>query len=302
MVDTTLMLHLLSALKPGTRLVLIGDEDQLPSVGPGQVLSDIIASGRVPYVRLTQVFRQAAQSLIVENAHRIRQGKWPVFGKADQDFFFIEAEPSDVPDLIVDLMTRRLPAYLGEEAASAIQVLTPVRRGPIGVEALNHRLQERLNPGTGPEVVIGDGALRSGDKVMQVRNDYDNMVFNGDIGRVARVDPENRVLYVCFPDGDGDRMVQYTEENLDQLTLAYAVSVHKSQGSEYPCILMPITWVMPALMSRNLLYTALTRAKRLAVLVGERRALAAYIRNGTATERFTGLRGRLVATMMDSTR
>lgn len=293
MVDTTLMLHLLSALRPGTRLVLIGDEDQLPSVGPGQVLSDIIASERVPCVRLTQVFRQAARSLIVENAHRIRRGQQPLMGRADQDFFFIDAEPATVPDMIVDLMTRRLPAYLGEEAASAIQVLTPVRRGPAGVEALNMRLQERLNPRSGPEVVVGEGTFRPGDKVMQVRNDYDNMVFNGDIGRISRVDAEARTLDVCFPDGDEERTVRYREEDLDQLTLAYAVSVHKSQGSEYPCVLMPITWVMPALMSRNLLYTALTRAKRLAVLVGERRALAAYIRNDKATERFTGLRERL---------
>lgn len=299
MVDTTLMLHLLRALRPGTRLVLVGDEDQLPSVGPGQVLSDIIASGRVPCVRLTQVFRQAAKSLIVENAHRIRRGQWPVLGKAGQDFFFIEAEPAGLPDLVVDLMTRRLPAYLGQEAAAAIQVLTPVRRGPIGVEALNSRIQERLNPRCGPEVAVGGEVFRTGDKVMQVRNDYDNMVFNGDIGRIVRVDPDSRTVEVSFPDSDGERAVRYGEDALDQLTLAYAVSVHKSQGSEYPCIVMPITWVMPALMSRNLLYTALTRAKRLAVLVGEKRALGAYIRNDRAAERFTGLRERLLAAETD---
>lgn len=293
MVDTLLMQHLLAALRPGTRLLLIGDEDQLPSVGPGQVLGDIIASEQIPCIRLTQVFRQASLSLIVENAHRIRRGELPRTGRPDQDFFFIEVGVDELSDLIVDLVARRLPAYLDRDAVTSIQVLTPVRRGPVGVDALNQRLQERLNPRDTVEVAIGDVVLRPRDKVMQIRNDYDNMVFNGDIGRITYVSPEDRLVEVLFADGDEERRVRYSEDRLDHLILAYATSVHKSQGSEYPCIVMPITWVMPALMTRNLLYTALTRARRLAVLVGDRRALAAYVRNVHAMRRYTGLEERL---------
>lgn len=294
MVDTYLMRHLLAAVRPGTRLVLIGDEDQLPSVGPGYVLGDILASGRVPVFRLTKVFRQAAESLIVENAHRVRTGRMPVFGRGGQDFYFLEARADALPDLILDLVCRRLPQYLGGDPIRDIQVLTPVRRGPLGVDALNRRLQERLNPPSGAEVVVGDRALRPGDKVMQVRNNYDAMVFNGDIGRVSGVFPEDRCIEVTFPDDEGERIVRYDEESLDQLVHAYAVSVHKSQGSEYPCVVMPVMWVMPALMTRNLLYTALTRAKRLAVLAGDRRALAAYVRNDKVLQRYTGLKERLM--------
>lgn len=294
MVDTFLMRHLLAAVRPGTRLILVGDEDQLPSVGPGQVLGDILASGHIPSVRLTQVFRQASVSLIVENAHRIRSGQIPVPGRSDQDFFFMEATPDQAPELIVDLVARRLPDYLGSDPVSSIQVLTPIRRGSMGVEELNRQLQQRLNPSGGDEVAVGERVLRRLDKVMQVRNNYDSMVFNGDIGRVTNVLAEDRCIEVAFSDGEGERLVRYDEETLDQLTHAYAISVHKSQGSEYPCVVMPISWVMPALMTRNLLYTALTRAKKLVVLVGDRRALAAYVRNDRAAERFTGLKDRLM--------
>lgn len=295
MIDTYLLQHLLAAIRPGTRVVLIGDEDQLPSVGPGQVLGDILRSGCVPVVRLTQVFRQAALSLIVENAHRIRTGQPPVSGRSDQDFFFMETPVEEIPDLIVELVGRRLPKFLGSDPVSSIQVLTPIRRGPMGVDALNQRLQAELNPAAGEEVLVGGRALRPSDKVMQIRNNYDTMVFNGDIGRVTGVFSDERCIEVTFLDSDGERVVRYDEENLDQLVHAYAVSVHKSQGSEYPCIVMPITYVMPALMTRNLLYTAVTRARRLVVLVGDRRALAAYVRNDRAAERYTGLKERLSA-------
>lgn len=293
MVDIPLFDHLLQAIRPGTRLILVGDEDQLPSVGPGSVLQDVLASGCVPSVRLTQVFRQAATSMIVTNAHRIRAGELPVSAGEAGDFFFLPARPGEIPGELVSLIGRRLPAYLRCDPILDIQLVTPVRRGPLGVEALNGIMQEALNPLRGAEVRVGERAFRAGDKVMQVRNDYERMVFNGDIGRVVRIDAEERFLEVAFPDGEGERSVRYTESELDQLALAYAISVHKSQGSEYPCIVMPITGVMPALMTRNLLYTALTRARRLAVLIGQRGALATYVRNNRAARRYSRLADRL---------
>lgn len=295
MIDLPLFHSLLEAVRPGCRLVLVGDEDQLPSVGPGTVLKDVLASGRVAVARLTQVFRQAAASAIVTNAHRVRRGEVPVPAGEDGDYFFMQAAPEAIPDLIVELVRERLPRFLRCDPVQHIQVLTPVRRGAAGVDALNRRLQEALNPRRGTEVRIGERALRPGDKVMQTRNDYERMVFNGDIGRIASVDPERRRVDVLFPDPDsgGERSVAYTEAELDQLTHAYAVSVHKSQGSEYPCIVMPVTWTAPALMHRNLLYTALTRAKRLAVLIGQPAALRAYVRNDQGTARYSLLAERL---------
>lgn len=293
MIDLPLFHHLLQAIRPGTRLVLVGDEDQLPSVGPGTVLKDVLASGRIPVARLTQVFRQAAASTIVTNAHRIRRGEIPVSAGEDGDYFFIRCEPDEIADTIVDLVRRRLPAYLSCDPLQHIQVLSPLRRGAFGVDALNQQLQAALNPPGGAEVRIGDRVLRVGDKVMQIRNNYDRMVFNGDIGRISRIDVDERRVDVVFPDADGERVVSYTQADLDELTHAFAVSVHKSQGSEYPCIVLPVAWIMPALMNRNLLYTALTRAKRLAVFVGQHSALRAFVRNNEGTARYSHLVHRL---------
>lgn len=296
MVDLPLFYHLLRAIRPPSKLILVGDADQLPSVGPGNVLRDILQSPRVPSVRLTQIFRQAQQSRIVVNAHRIRRGEKPVWGGEGSDFFFLPAESAEEAiRLVVDLAARRLPAYLGCSPLEGVQVLSTVRRGPLGVENLNAVLQEALNPPRPgePAVQVGREVLRRGDRVMQVRNDYDKMVFNGDIGVVRQVDPEERRLLVDFPDRDEPAAVVYEAGDLHQLTLAYCTSVHKSQGSEYPAVVMPIHWVMPALMNRNLLYTAVTRARRLVVLVGRQDALDLYVRNARAEKRYTRLAQRL---------
>lgn len=297
MVDLPLFYYLLRAIRPSTKLVLVGDADQLPSVGPGNILRDVLQSPRIPSVRLTRIFRQAQESRIVVNAHRIRNGEKPLWGGEGSDFFFLRApEAEEALQLVVDLVARRLPAYLGCGPVEGVQVLSTVRRGPLGVENLNVVLQEALNPARPdePSVQIGKEVFRRGDRVMQVRNDYEKMVFNGDIGTVCEVDPERRRLVVDFPDRDEPAPVVYESRDLHQLTLAYCTSVHKSQGSEYPAVVMPVHWVMPALMNRNLLYTAVTRARRLVVLVGREDALAAYVRNDRAEKRYTRLAHRLV--------
>lgn len=296
MVDLLLMNHLLEAVGPRTRLVLVGDADQLPPVGPGNVLRDIIASGVVPSVRLTEVFRQARESMIVVNAHRINQGEPPILNNAGKDFFFIEENDSGrLSQLIVDLVGNRLPRHLGCDPVEDIQVLTPVRRSAIGVEAINLALQDALNPPapSKPEISSGGTVFRLGDKVMQVRNDYQKFVFNGDIGRVVNVDPEEQRVSVDYPYLDVGRQVVYEFHELDELVLSYAVSVHKSQGSEYPVVVIPVGWVMPALMNRNLLYTAITRARKMVVLAGSKKALAVYVRNQPAAQRRSGLSYRL---------
>ena len=296
MVDLPLFYYLLRAIRPQAKLILVGDADQLPSVGPGNVLRDVLQSPRIPSVRLTRIFRQAQQSRIVVNAHRIRRGEKPVWGGEGSDFFFLPAESDDEAiRLVVDLAARRLPAYLGCSPLEGVQVLSTVRRGPLGVENLNAVLQEALNPPRPgePAVHVGKEVFRRGDRVMQVRNDYDRMVFNGDIGIVREVDPGERRLLVDFPDRDEPAPVVYEAQDLHQLTLAYCTSVHKSQGSEYPAVVMPIHWVMPALMHRNLLYTAVTRARRLVVLVGREDALNVYVRSSRAEKRYTRLAQRL---------
>ncbi|NMA70671.1 MAG: ATP-dependent RecD-like DNA helicase [Firmicutes bacterium] len=291
MVDLPLFARLLAAIAPPTRLILMGDADQLPSVGPGQVLQDLLEAEVVPSVRLRQIFRQAAESLIVQNAHRIRAGELPVWNKPDGEFFFIQAEPEEIPDLVTDLVQRRLPAFLPDLPPGQIQVLCATRKGPNGADALNRRLQEALNPGRPGQAEVTALGLegeperfRVGDRVMQVRNNYEKMVFNGELGRVVAVDPEEETVTVVFDETDEPQEVLYTSGELEELQLAYATSVHKSQGSEYPVVVMPIVWVMPALMSRNLLYTAITRAKRMVVLVGQVDALARYCRGPQAVE------------------
>ncbi|HEX6971485.1 MAG TPA: ATP-dependent RecD-like DNA helicase, partial [Limnochordia bacterium] len=288
MIDLALFDALLQAVPPGMRLVFVGDADQLPSVGPGAVLADMIAAERVPLVRLTEVFRQAEQSHIVTGAHRIRRGEEPTFNAPGGDLFFLAARDGpEVAAAIRELVASRLPAYLGLRPGEGVQVLAPLRSGPAGVDELNRSLQAVLNPPSPykAEVRLGERTFRSGDRVMQIRNDYDKGVFNGDVGRVISVDAERRCLTVAFggeAGGEGTAAaataVTYEGDACNDLVLAYAVSVHKSQGSEYPAIVMPVLPIMPALMHRQLLYTALTRARRLAVLVGRREALRAYLR------------------------
>jgi exodeoxyribonuclease V alpha subunit len=299
MVDILLMQALVQAVRPGARLVLVGDADQLPSVGPGNILRDIIASGRAPVARLTEIFRQAADSQIVAGAHRINAGHFPAMNQKDGDFFFMEeADPDKARDLIIELVSRRLPQFMDLRGADDIQVITPMRRTPLGVERLNRELQANLNPPAAnrPELAFHGGTLRRGDKVMQIRNNYDKEAFNGDIGMVTEVDLEEGEVCVAYPDAAGPpRAVVYDRADLDELVLAYATSVHKSQGSEFPAVVMPVSTQHYVMLQRNLLYTAVTRARRLVVLVGTRKALAVALRNNRVEERYSGLAGRLAA-------
>lgn len=288
MLDTVLAYDLLKALPPRCRLVLVGDVDQLPSVGPGTVLGDVIASGAVPVVRLRHIFRQAQQSLIVTNAHRVNQGRFPELrgaGEPGADFFFVEAEqPEQVLDLVKRSVAERIPRRFGVDAVDDVQVLTPMHRGLLGAANLNAELQALLNPG-GDEVLRGSRRFRAGDKVMQLRNNYDLDVYNGDVGRVVAVDAAAQALRVAF---DG-REVGYDFADLDELALSYACSIHKSQGSEYPCVVLPLHTQHNVMLQRNLLYTGLTRGRRLVVLVGSRRALAIAVKNAATAARFTRL-------------
>jgi exodeoxyribonuclease V alpha subunit len=296
MLDVRLCAELCAALPTGTRLVLVGDVDQLPSVGPGSVLADVIASGRVPTVRLHEVFRQAAQSLIITNAHRIHDGLLPDFGSAPaagpagdtRDCFFIEEnDPQKAAAIVRDLVAVRLPRRYGLQPLE-VQVLSPMHRGALGAGNLNQLLQEALTGGA-EEVRRGSRVFRCGDRVMQLRNNYDKDVFNGDIGRIERRDAEANTVVVRFE----DRELVYEDDDLDELGLAYAATVHKAQGSEYPAVVIPIHTQHYVMLQRNLLYTAVTRGKRLVVLVGSRKALGIAVRNGQVATRFTRLRTRL---------
>jgi len=294
MVDILLMNHLLKAVPPKATLLLVGDVDQLPSVGPGNVLRDIIASGQVETVRLTEIFRQAQESMIVVNAHRVNRGEFPQTRPAQgrqADFYFIEREePEKALELVKDLCAHRLPRAFHFNPLDDIQVITPMHRGVVGVANLNAELQRLLNP-KGNEVARVGRLFRVNDKVMQITNNYEKEVFNGDIGRIVGIDPEEQKLLIRFEDS----VVEYDWSELDQLTLAYAISIHKSQGSEYPAVVVPILSQHYVMLQRNLLYTAITRAKKLAVLVGSKRALAIAVRNNQVQHRYTGLAGRLGA-------
>jgi exodeoxyribonuclease V alpha subunit len=293
MLDVRLGADLMSALGSSTRLVLVGDVDQLPSVGPGTVLRDVIASCAVPTVRLTEIFRQAAESLIVINAHRIHDGEIPELtaGGENRDFFFMEEDdPARAASLIRDLVTVRLPRRYGMHPHE-IQVLSPMHRGDLGAGNLNLLLQEALTAGA-PGLTRGARTFRAGDKVMQIRNDYDKEVWNGDIGRIEAVAPGAETLEVRFD----ERIVSYGLDEIDELSLAYAATVHKSQGSEYTAVVVPIHTQHFMMLQRNLLYTAVTRGKRLVVLVGSRKALGMAVRNAEIAFRCSGLAERLRAT------
>lgn len=294
MIDTHLMYYLLKAVPIQTTVILVGDVNQLPSVGPGHVLGDMIQSRQIPVVSLTEIFRQAKKSRIVTNAHRINQGKFPIVEVPEEpdaktDFYFIEQEePERVRQTIIELVAHRIPAHFGFESIDDIQVLTPMHKGIVGAENLNSSLQQALNPGE-EHVSRGSSRFRIHDKVMQIRNNYDKLVFNGDIGRIEKIHSENQTVLISFD----QRNVLYDFSELNEIILAYAISVHKSQGSEYPAVVLPILTQHYILLQRNLIYTAVTRGRHLVVLVGTRKALHMGINNSKTRQRFTFLKQRL---------
>lgn len=316
MVDVGLMRGLLRAILPGTRVILVGDADQLPSVGAGNVLRDILESDAVPTVRLTDIFRQEGDSMIVVNAHRINHGEMPILNARDTDFFFERKMlQADAAQTICDLLSTRLPKYLGfpkakwqSEAVRCIQVLSPTKKSDCGSIQLNRLLQAALNPESAKRDALthGETEFRVGDKVIQTKNDYQITyvkksslgteegagVFNGDVGYIEHIDPAEHLLTVCF---DDERLVTYQRQQLDALELAYCLTVHKSQGSEFPVVVLPVVGGPPMLMARNLLYTALTRAKQLVVLVGREEVVQQMVRNDHVATRYTTLRLRLEA-------
>jgi exodeoxyribonuclease V alpha subunit len=291
MIDTILMHHLLKAIPKEATFILVGDVNQLPSVGAGSVLNDIISSAALPVVELNEIFRQAKESQIIVNAHRINNGQMPKldFSSKETDFYFIEKEdPEEVLQIILELVKKRVSKKFGFDPLDDIQVLTPMHRGTVGAGNLNSELQEMLNPGEGG-LLRGTRTFRVNDKVMQIKNNYDKEVFNGDIGKISRIDFENQEISITF---DG-RSVDYDYTDLDEIVLAYAVSVHKSQGSEYPAVIIPILTQHYMLLQRNLIYTAVTRGRKLVVIVGTRKALAIGVKNNKTEKRYTYLRHRL---------
>ncbi len=295
MLDVLLANKLVKAVPSGAHLLLVGDVDQLPSVGAGQVLRDLLDAGTVPSVRLTTIFRQAQDSGVVTNAHRINHGRHPVLSGLDDFFWFTEDDPQRIPDLVVDVVARRLPRRFDLDPHAHVQVLCPMHRGPAGAAMLNECLQQALTPPDPrrPERRHGGRTFRVGDKVMQLRNNYDKGaagVFNGSVGVVTALSLEEGELRVRM---DDDEEVPYGFDELDELTHAYAMTVHRAQGSEYPCIVVPVTTSAWLMLQRNLLYTAVTRARRLVVLVGSRRALAKAVRTTDAGQRHSGLAARL---------
>jgi exodeoxyribonuclease V alpha subunit len=292
MIDTILMHHLLRAIPPQATLIMVGDVDQLPSVGAGNVLEDCIRSARIWVIELNEIFRQARESLIVVNAHQINRGVLPSLKPPEQglgDFYFIEQpDPGEVLRIIVELVTDRIPRRFGFDSVEDIQVLSPMHKGEAGVNTLNMELQQALNSSASC-ITRGGTTFKLNDKVMQVKNNYDKDVFNGDIGRIRRIDSVEQELIICF---DG-RDVPYDYADLDEIVLAYAVSVHKSQGSEYPAVIMPLLTQHYVLLQRNLIYTAVTRGRELVVLVGTAKALAMGVKNDKTQKRYTFLSHRL---------
>ena len=312
MVDIILMNNLLKAIKPGTRVILVGDIDQLPSVGAGNVLRDIISSEIVKVVKLDEIFRQASESMLIVNAHKIHNGEAPLVNSAGKDFFFLEEKNSkDVLDRVLEVARDRLPKWNNYDPIKDIQILSCSRKGDVGVNILNKKLQDYMNP-SAPwknEKSMGETTFRVGDKVMQIKNNYKTKwklienervveegegVFNGDFGFITEIDQEENEIVVIFDDG---RQVIYSFKQLDELVLAYATTIHKSQGSEFPVVIVPIFWGPPMLLTRNLLYTAITRAKEIVVLVGDKKCLGYMIGNNKITSRYSGLNKRLAIAM-----
>jgi exodeoxyribonuclease V alpha subunit len=292
MLDEVLAYSLFRAVDPRSHLMLVGDVDQLPSVGAGDVLRDLIASGAFPVTRLDVIFRQAEDSRIIANAHRVNQGKMPIFSADADDFFLFNVgdEPERAADLVVDIVQNRAPKRFGAHPLDDIQVITPMYRGAAGVQALNQRLQQTLNPpGRPAEHVLGGRIFRVGDKVLQTSNNYEKEVFNGDVGRIRAFDVVDQTMTVLF---DG-RLVTYDWLEAQELMHAYAISVHRSQGSEYAIVVMPIIAQHYMLLQRNLLYTAITRARHAVVLVGSNKAIAIAVKNDTVSQRYTALAARL---------
>ncbi len=299
MVDTLLMSALLRAIKPGARLILIGDADQLPSVGAGNVLRDLIESEHFATVKLTEVFRQAQESIIVQNAHAINTGDYPRLDVKDGDFFFLPREQDgDILRTIVDLWVNRLPRTYGEGIRDRIQVITPTHKGTAGTVCLNAALQEALNPPSPykKERKRRDTTFREGDRVMQIKNNYDltwergeekgKGIFNGDVGRILSIDLQNELIAIAFD----ERVTNYDFALLDDLEHAYAITIHKSQGSEYPCVIIPAYFYAPRIQTRNLLYTAVTRAQEMVILVGRKDVIRGMVDNDRMEQRYTGLR------------
>lgn len=294
MVDIYLMKSLLSAIAPTTALILVGDSDQLPSVGPGNVLKDIIATD-IKTIRLKKIFRQAYESNIIVNAHKINKGEYPVLNEEGKDFFFIEADRINFEGVLLDLINNRLPSFYGFDRVKDIQVLSPSKKTPWGTSAINESIQNTINPSS-QELVINDKKFRLHDKVMQIRNNYDLIaegsttdaegIYNGDIGFIEEIDMENESLEVEFYDG---AKVRYKKEDIKDLDLSYAITIHKSQGSEFDCVIIPMMQVAPMLLTRNLLYTGITRAKKLVVLVGDKRIIKTMVDNNYSNKRFTNL-------------
>ncbi|MEG1193265.1 MAG: ATP-dependent RecD-like DNA helicase [Clostridia bacterium] len=310
MVDIFLMCALLRALPEAARLVLVGDADQLPSVGAGNVLGDLIESGAVPVIRLSEIYRQAEKSAIIRNAHRINHGEMPVFNQKGSDCFFEKAQsPEQAAQIVGELVKTRLPKFLGSDPLTGIQVMSPMKKGECGVWALNRRLQELLNPAAAGKrtLAVGDSMLREGDKVMQMRNNYDiewekngemgTGAFNGDIGFVEAIDPEGRTAEVHF---DDERVAVYEGEALEDLSLAYCMSVHKSQGSEFGAVVLPLISGPAMLYTRNLLYTAVTRARKLVVVVGREACVMGMVENNYISKRYSDL-ARVLREMLGET-
>lgn len=294
MVDVVLMNRLLSAVPDNAGLMIVGDVDQLPSVGPGSVLTDIIDSEAVPTVRLTEIFRQAATSKIITNAHRINKGDMPLNAEGTElsDFYFIPGDtPEDIHAKLIQVVTERIPKRFNLDPIKDIQVLTPMNRGGLGSHSLNAELQSRLNSNSEPRVTRFGTTFSPGDKVIQTVNNYDKEVFNGDIGRICEIDSEEGTLVVEY---DG-REVCYEFSELDEVQLAYATSIHKSQGSEYPAVVIPLAMQHYSLLERNLIYTGTTRGKKLVIIIGQPKALAMAVKNKRATKRLTRLRERLAS-------
>lgn len=299
MVDTYVMYNLVNALGIGKRLIMVGDKDQLPSVGAGNILDDLITVGKIPVVSLTQIFRQATESKIVVNAHKINSGEMITFDNKSGDFFVMnKTSPEENLNLVLDLVSDRMPKYLNVES-SAVQVIAPMKAGVLGVENINKKLQERLNPltETKNEITMGEKLFREGDRVMQTVNNYEHEwekfgckgagVFNGDIGVIERIDPKNHETTIVFEDG---RRSMYLSSELDELMLSYAITIHKSQGSEFDVVIIPVVAGSPQMMTRNLLYTAVTRAKKMVVLVGPTNYIYAMIKNNYSVKRLTSLK------------